>query len=356
MKKLLVIQPYIAKYRIPVFQTLAKSYDMTVAACIAEDNKGYGQPDASTRFKFITLKFKNKFGFLWQSGIRKLLADHPDGVFIAANPRHLSYWYTLLYCLLFRIPIFCHGQGPYNKSALSFLRRFLYRMELLLATRYICYTEYSRQAFHRLGLQSDKLAVADNSLHLKRVRKLPEHIPPGLHVMFIGRLRPGSNLELLIDAMANLSGDNISLHIVGDGEGHDILAQATEKYKWIHWYGNIYEEDKLLEIAERCIVGCYPGDAGLSILHYMALALPVITHDNMLAHMGPEPSYITDGVNGFLFSYTDKLPSLTALLQNILDQKYDILQAGEQAVATYHELTTPSLGKRLEAIMKEAGV
>ena len=51
-------------------------------------------------------------------------------------------------------------------------------------------------------------------------------------------------------------------------------------------------------------MGVYPGDAGLSVVTYLALGLPVVVHDDLYKHMGPEPSYVSEE-NGKLFTRGD---------------------------------------------------
>ena len=89
-------------------------------------------------------------------------------------------------------------------------------------------------------------------------------------------------------------------------------------------------------------------------MHYLALRLPVVVHDDMPAHMGPEPSYILDGVNGVLFSREQKIDGLTAALEKIWAMPAEeYLAFSSSAFSKYIELNTPSFGSKMIAILKE---
>jgi len=40
------------------------------------------------------------------------------------------------------------------------------------------------------------------------------------------------------------------------------------------WYRARFDDEAIAAISLRCRVGCYPGSAGLSVVHLFALSLP----------------------------------------------------------------------------------
>ena len=98
-------------------------------------------------------------------------------------------------------------------------------------------------------------------------------------------------------------------------------------------------------------MGCYPGHAGLSVVHYMGLSLVPVVHDRLDLHMGPEPSYVVDLENGRRFSYSDASLSLPRVLIELF-QPGAVTTLADRAFQTYSVLNTPSLGTRLARIIE----
>ena len=91
-------------------------------------------------------------------------------------------------------------------------------------------------------------------------------------------------MDLLIRATNLLfeEGFPIHLHIVGVKGNNN---------KQLSYYGNVDPSD-IPEVSNNCHIGVYPGDAGLSVLHYMCLGLCPVTHSSLRVHSGPEPAYV----------------------------------------------------------------
>jgi glycosyltransferase involved in cell wall biosynthesis len=129
--------------------------------------------------------------------------------------------------------------------------------------------------------------------------------------------------------------------------------KRENKYDWITFYGAIYDNEKISDISRKCILACYPGDAGLSVLHYMSLSLPVVVHGDLRKHMGPEVSYVENDINGIFFErYNQK--SLEENLKKILNDKDKLLEMQKNAFERYKLIVDPSLSERLLKIIEES--
>ncbi|QWA09361.1 glycosyltransferase [Sodalis ligni] len=84
----------------------------------------------------------------------------------------------------------------------------------------------------------------------------------------------------------------------------------------------------------------------------MALGLPVIVHSNFHKHMGPEPSYVEDGVNGLLFSRNDAQDLSDKIVKLSLDRGLRNNLANG-ALTTFVKLTTDSMGSQILKILEE---
>jgi glycosyltransferase involved in cell wall biosynthesis len=234
---------------------------------------------------------------------------------------------------------------------------------LKFVTVYICYAPIVRQAFLDTGFSGEKLAVAHNSLINRvlvtprekdeRVKQQPGKNASANGILFIGRLRRESRIDRLlrvIDRIRREDGFDLTLHIIGEGEESAMLKAQARGSSWAVFHGGIYDAARIREISLDCFAGCYPGNAGLSVVHMMSLSLPVITHDNWRQH-GPEPSFIRDGVSGWLFDHTDPDSSLYRAIRALASDPAKVAEMRRHAFADYQALAYPSLAERIWAII-----
>lgn len=355
---LLIVQPYLTAYRLPVFVEIARHFGkVTLASSPAPVQSGYGVPaiGGTPLTRQVLLPMRSWLGgrLLFQQGLISLIWRlRPDKLLITANPRMVSFWMALLLCRGLGIDCYAHGQGLFNKPQPGLVRVLAYRLLIALSTRYVCYTESGLEGVRKAGI-TKKLAVAQNSLCIAATVAPAEKTLQELGVLFLGRLREGSALDLLINAIAVVrerTGLDISLQVVGGGVQAAALRTA-HRQDWIVWHGEIYDAERIRDISRSCRVGCYPGAAGLSLLHYMALSLVPIVHDRLDLHMGPEASYVQDGVNGLLFSHSEVATRLPQVLTRIFNGGLSPMLASA-AHETYCQLNEPSLGERLARILQ----
>ena len=88
------------------------------------------------------------------------------------------------------------------------------------------------------------------------------------------------------------------------------------------------------------------------MLHYMSLSLVPVVHSSLHLHMGPEPSYVVDGVTGVTFERQDA-SSLRVVIERLSGNQGEVERIQRAAYERSVELTKPSLGERLENIFAE---
>lgn len=348
--KLLIVQPYLTAYRLPVFAEMASEVPLELASSPPPPGSGFGTPEhAGTRIREHHLLPECTLAggrLFYQVGLPTLVWQRrPSNILIAANPRNLSLWLTLILGRLLGLKCYAHGQALYDRGSRSALSNKVYWLITRLARRYICYTRSGLESLQHLA-PPERLAVAENSL-------VVEHsLPPAvrstgtLGILFIGRLREASRPTILVQAVAEArrrSGLNLQLHVIGAGPDSAKLPSES----WLHRHGEIYEQVRIRDIARECAVGCYPGDAGLSVVHYMALGLVPVVHDRLDLHMGPEPSYVIDGVNGRRFAHEKGGADLVEIIAELFADPIRQRQLAEAAYESYQSLSRPSLGIRL---------
>lgn len=352
--KLFYIQPYLVSYRQELVNLLSEKFDLTVLSDVSAKDQGFSEIEA-VNFKKIICNIKTFFGgrIFYQAGILKaIIKNRPDKILAAASVRDLSFWLMLILCAIKKIPVYSHGQGLYNKKHPNIFFRCMYQVLVAFTERYICYTDSVKLSLLTSGVSQKKLVVAENSINFKHDASSVNKTGVERGILFIGRLREGCKLDLLIESIQSLRdlGGDIILHIVGTGELEQVYKKAYN-YNWINWYGKIYDEEKILEISQDCRIGCYPGNAGLSVVHYLALRLPPLIHSNQYKHMGPEPSYVINNENGFTFNGSSE--DLEIVLNRIwFIDKQRFKKISDSSNMTYTRLISPSSSEKIYNVLK----
>lgn len=353
--KLFYIQPIITSYRKNLVAHFSREYDLTVLSGTPHDKSGFLTPTTS-KVNVIKCQHTSLFGgrILMQSGvINAILETKPDIVLTCANIRDLTYWRILFLCRKLDIKVYSHGQGLYSKKHPKFFIKLLYRTAIKLSHRYICYTSLSRNSLITAGCPASKLEVADNSIEFTTSAVLHSKSGTEEGVLFIGRLREHCGLEDLITSLQKLrlAHPELILHIIGSGELEKKYREAYSD-SWVVFHGAIYEDSKILDISKTCRIGCYPGDAGLSVVHYFSLRLPPIVHNDIFSHMGPEPSYIQDGINGITFCKKQGPSGISQAVDKIWKMsRSEYLKISDAAYATYESLNNPTMEFKMLKIL-----
>lgn len=353
--KILIIQPYLTKYRLPVFKCLAKNYNVRL---VASRSNEYGSNIIDEKIKIITVNEIKILGhFYWQTSIVKiLLSSKVDILFITANPRYLSSWVALIIAKLNGVKVLLHGQGLYGKDKISWSNKFTYYLYSKFCDQYVAYTQFSKESLKSLPIYK-QTSVAENSI----VNEYPISQKKGNEngILFVGRLRHGSNIDMLIQACIEINNEltnsdsEIQLHIVGGGETLQSLQEQFSGFDCVHFWGEIYDSKEISEISKKCFAGCYPGDAGLSVLHYMSLSLAPIIHSTMSKHMGPEPSYVKDGFNGQYFERENFSSLKRSILSMYKKDKQQLSIMQKNAFSDYKAIANPPLAERIKSIISK---
>ena len=345
MSQTCFIQRILAGYRDPHFEELNARLGAELIVCADPPSKGYAQLH-STSYELV------QAGWIRICRIRLMplrtfisLFRRCDRFIHFADFKYLSLWALLLLSLVTRKKVWLHGQGGYKRS--SALQKFVYRLAISLSSGYICYTPYSAEQLkaklpERLH---HKIYIVDNTLMMDSVPETTTVTEDRL--LYLGRLRPGCGIEFLLDATRDLG---LIVDVIGhiEAEHKEVL---LNRYPHAVFHGGIFELAEQAKIARACLAGIYGGDAGLSVLHYMALGLPVIVHDNISMHQGPEACYVKDGINGLTFNRGDA-DALAASVRRLRDDTDLRNRLAEGALATFRDLTQPSMAEKFERIVE----
>lgn len=258
----------------------------------------------------------------WQPGAIAIVArDKPDLVITLGNPYSLTTWALLCIGCLYGIPTLLWGHGLLERE--SGPKWFIRKMLFKLAAGQLLYGDYAKKLLVESGFASDTLHVVYNSLNYDQQASIAKEISAkditefrrslGLLgkrlIVFTGRLQPVKKLDLLLQAIAEISrrGPQIHLLLVGEGsekERLQLLAQRLEIEPAVHFLGAHYDEHFLGLVLSASDISVVPSGAGLSVIHAMAFGTPVIIHDRLDQHF-PEWEAVQEGITGFFYKYDD---------------------------------------------------
>ena len=343
-KKIVFVLPKPLSYRFGEYQKISEQMDVEIV--MGDDNSAEFGTMGDRYKQAFSVQPSRVFSLLggslfYQTGtLRRFLSYRYDYFFIQGNIRYLDFWIILLINLLLNRPLLVHGQGIYKKGAApSALSRAIYWLLAAAPMKYVAYCAFSKESLVNIGVKPDKITVFKNTLKVVSEARAVVKRNEGedLGILFVGRVRHGSGLEWLLSNLNKASNtEGLVFHIVGGGAQHAELVKRFGSYN-VRFYGPIFDEVEIAEIARKCSLGIYPGNAGLSLLHYAALGLPPVFHDRLELHEGPEFSFFTPELDSFSFEHgnVDSLLSVVHKLHRNQDLLFD---AAKNALNTYQVL------------------
>lgn len=160
-KKILIFQPKIQHYRIPLFDIINENYDIKV---LGVTNKGKAI-NGGIRNYFEHLKYFNFFGVhFWSSLIIPLIRNSPEILVITASPRNYSAWVAPIISKFLNIKVV--GWSKINSDKLN-QNRIKNKIKSIFYSnfdRLIVYGEKSKDELKRININSKKTYVAPNTI------------------------------------------------------------------------------------------------------------------------------------------------------------------------------------------------
>lgn len=284
--------------------------------------------------------------FLWQYGlIRWLEGWQPEALVMEANPRYLSTKQAVYWMHRQNHPVIGWGLGAPRSSGWqgSSWKRFLNRFDALIA-----YSWRGAEEYARLGYDQERIFVAINAVTPRPTHPPPERPPfEGLRqvtVLYVGRLQPRKQVDLLLKACAALPTTiQPQVWIVGDGPSRQELeALADSIYPVARFWGARYgrELDELFRAADLFVL---PGTGGLAVQQAMSFGLPVI-----VAQADGTQTDLVRPENGWLLPSND-LAALTGVLYKAL---YDPSRLREMGKASFQLVDAINLEAMVESFAR----
>jgi glycosyltransferase involved in cell wall biosynthesis len=339
--KVLIHYPFIASYRIPIFNELSKNdmYDFHFLSDTKSDDstlksnvEGWEFNHHVTQLKVF--RFANAKLFL-EFGVLKYIlryANTQSYYVILSNPNIITSWfYTILARLVgYKVVFWGHGLIKQDVGIKGFCRRLYYK----IPNQYWLYGNIAKSLMTKTGIPSKKLSVIYNSLDYELQKKIRDEYRNKREVIrlsygfsekdfvliVIGRLLKKLEIDKIILALKLLS--DTKLIVIGDGPEMDNLKSLTlanNLNDCVIFTGAIYDEQHLGEYFTSSDASVVMGIVGLSAMHSLAYGIPMITHSNMSEHC-PEVESIKPDLTGEFFE-KNNVDSLRFVIEKIKANK-----------------------------------
>ena len=236
----------------------------------------------------------------------RLIKYNPDVIFAEGASNVFSLSTAFIYSKLFRKKIIMWSMGALAgrtyRGIRGLIQHWIRKMERGANALFV-YSTQAEKYFIQEGVAPRRIFkavnVVDINAKLDSIKAYGQiEKEPGFNVAFVGAINKTKRLELLIDAVNEMSQtcDDVKLHIIGDGNYLDNVRDYVRKKgmdNYAIFHGRVTEG--LNVMLARYQVLALPGLGGLAIVDGMISSLPVISG---LAD-GTEKDLIDD-CNGFV--------------------------------------------------------
>ena len=338
--RVLMQQAAMPAFRVPYYRSLANRPGIDLTVLYGTIDLPNVEPEGFKAEHRIVRRLPG--GLFWDGEhLKRLRPGAWDALSLSWNTRYVSLFAALRRARKLGMGTVVWGHG-YSKSE-GPLRAWLRFKAGQMADAVVLYSESVAADYVRRGMPKEKVFVALNSLDPAPIqaahRKItadPEALasfkrehglggPDGTApvILYVSRLDPKNRVPMLVEATKMLLPEFPELRTVVIGKGPDLdhVKQTAEQLgvaDRVICPGAVYGEEAVGLYFCAADVFCYPANIGLSILHAMNHALPVVTSDKIDAQ-NPEIEALTDGENGLLYrdgDLDDMCDKLATLLRD----------------------------------------
>lgn len=312
--KLVVYQEELPPYRIPFFNELYcklnKNFELHIPL------KGCNYNDMSLNLPYVLRKgrlYQSVLGLNFHLFAKFPNLDTSDSILILGNLRSVHSILLFIYSKVFtnsNVLWWGHVKVGYQFFIIRFIRNLFYRFSDFI----VLYSDRDYEILIReLPHLDGKIIILNNGLDqslIDRYRQPYDFRIRGKNILFMGRNTIKSEFRLLYASFKDLP-SSYTLHVIGvDQDEMDLDFLPNVKF-----YGEIYDEERISYIVNKCAVFVYPGSVGLSLIHALSYGIPILVYSDINYHMPEISSSFEPNLPVGLF-FNDK--SVNTLSKHIL--------------------------------------
>ncbi|MFZ3059377.1 MAG: glycosyltransferase family 4 protein [Candidatus Methanoperedens sp.] len=152
-----------------------------------------------------------------------------------------------------------------------------------IVSNYIAVSNMTKNGLELLGVNGNKIHIVPNGIDLKRISIIPPS-PDECDIIFVGRLIREKNVDVLLEAVANVreTMPGVKCHIIGDGPEKERLVELAFNLglsQNVRFFEFIEYDDVIAKIKSSKILALPSSREGFGIVVIEAFAcgVPVIT-------------------------------------------------------------------------------
>lgn len=339
-------------YREAIYKMIDKEYDCDWY--FGPTTAGIKEMDTSAlknvkRYKVIG----NVEKVFWNLGVLRLLFKKEYHTYFTLIENRcitdwIFFWLAFTFFKKKRFYIWTHGWYGKETGRDAKMKLWLYRN----VTGTFVYGDRAKELLVKEDIPAEKLFPIHNSLDYDKQMELRKSIMPSRvytdHfgnsnpvIVFIGRLTKVKQLDMIIDAVADLKnkGEFYNIAFIGDGverESLDIQVKRLGLEDQVWFYGACYDEKTNAELIYNADLCVAPGNIGLTTIHVLMFGCPAISHNDFTRQM-PEFEAIKVGETGDFFE-RNNMESLSSTICKWFAKKKDKREKVRQAC--YYEIDT----------------
>jgi glycosyltransferase involved in cell wall biosynthesis len=303
--RIVVIQPVVPDYRVPLFDALYERFGSDFAV-YASSSAGDGtiRMDARANAYVHSLKTKHwlRGQFVWQAGMAANLERVPV-VIAPGSLRILSAQWLLLRRRLAGRPTILWGHAHGSNRWAGLFRRGMVRA----ADGFIAYSRSDGEVIRRIRGDSKVWVAANSCVWQRECRPAFKRGATPLNVLAVGRLVREKKPVLLLDAFARATREQLipgraSLVFTGDGPLRQALlerAAALGISDRVVLTGHISDRERLESLYADAAVAVAAGSLGLSGIQSFSAGVPMVV--SRTERHGPELEAAREGFNTIFF-------------------------------------------------------
>ncbi len=336
-KKVLLLQPDLADYRVETYNRINERYDLTVAYALKD------KTEAACNFKKLKLPIKKVGPFIFIKGLQKLTSQY-DVVIMMADLHYPQY--CCLPVIKHSFKVLTWGIGfrvSYTKPFVTNRKHvFMDRITQFVMSKCdanILYMAKAKEFWKGTSLRTDNMFVAPNTTTVASISFEPAMKK---NFLFVGTLYKGKGLDLLLNSYAEILKEKKTdsrLVIVGDGSERLTLETQANQLgisDKVDFTGAIYDEQILAKEFQQALVCISPTQGGLSVPKSMGYGVPFLVRKDAIT--GGEIYHITPDENGIMYEKDDDLKNI---MKDAIEQPLKFIEMGRKAKDYYDNAATP---------------
>lgn len=322
--KLLCLYQVMFQYRVGTYEAIAKlpgvDFELWHGSSDPHSKlKNYNGEVSFPRKLITTWRFKGKTNNGGMSIVYhpflflRLMFKNPDVILTEGASSFITATTVFIYCKLFKKKIIWWSLGALAGRSSTGISGIVHKWIRFMERHCDAIFAYSTQAetyFKTIGVKPQRIFKAINVINIdKKLREIQENgnveKELGFNLVFVGAITPQKQLEMLVDAVNDLSKEHedVSLHIIGDGTYLDTIKGYVAQDNILAnvvFHGRV--TSGLNVLLQKYSVLVLPGLGGLAIVDGMISSLPVISG----RADGTELDLISNGENGYVTDVMSK--------------------------------------------------